>query len=81
MDITKRQTAKKGNKLDEMTREDNLSVDARNVLQNLAIEFLEACFNRMCFYFILFLIHNPNPFPSFPCCTFEGYQIGEGKDH
>ncbi|KAF5373433.1 hypothetical protein D9615_009496 [Tricholomella constricta] len=45
MDIAKRQTAKKGNKLDEMTREDNLSVEARVILQNLATEFVEACFN------------------------------------
>ncbi|KAG6918286.1 hypothetical protein DXG01_015378 [Tephrocybe rancida] len=45
MDISKRQTAKKGNRIDEMTREDHLSVEARVILQNLAIEFTEACFN------------------------------------
>ncbi|RDB17381.1 Topoisomerase 1-associated factor 1 [Hypsizygus marmoreus] len=45
MDITKRHTAKKGTKTDEMTREDNLSMEARVVLQDLAIEFVEACFN------------------------------------
>ncbi|KAG5641373.1 hypothetical protein DXG03_005379 [Asterophora parasitica] len=45
MDVTKRQTTKKGNKLDEMTRTDNLSIEARVILQNLAIEFVEACFN------------------------------------
>ncbi|KAF8064919.1 timeless protein-domain-containing protein [Lyophyllum atratum] len=45
MDMTKRTTAKRGTKLDEMTREDNLSVEARVVLQELAVEFLEACFN------------------------------------
>ncbi|KAG5637662.1 hypothetical protein H0H81_003683 [Sphagnurus paluster] len=45
MDMTKRHTAKKGNKLDEMSRDDNLSVEARVVLQDLAIEFVEACFN------------------------------------
>lgn len=46
MDITKRQMTKKGNKVDEMGREDRLSVEARVVLQNLAVEFTEACFNR-----------------------------------
>lgn len=46
MDITKRQTTKKGTKLDEMTHDDNLSLEARTVLQDLAIEFVEACFNR-----------------------------------
>ncbi|KAG5339373.1 hypothetical protein C0989_004499 [Termitomyces sp. Mn162] len=45
MDITKRQMSKKSNKVDEMAREDHLSVEARVVLQNLAIEFTEACFN------------------------------------
>ncbi|KAG6889904.1 hypothetical protein C0992_003697 [Termitomyces sp. T32_za158] len=45
MDITKRQMTKKGNKVDEMAREDRLSVEARVVLQNLAVEFTEACFN------------------------------------
>ncbi|KAJ3565991.1 hypothetical protein NP233_g7283 [Leucocoprinus birnbaumii] len=45
MDIKKRQRTRKGNTVDELSREDNLSVDARKVLQDLANEFLKACFN------------------------------------
>ncbi|KAF9452119.1 hypothetical protein P691DRAFT_772581 [Macrolepiota fuliginosa MF-IS2] len=45
MDIKKRQRARKGNTVDELSREDNLSVEARTVLQGLASEFLTACFN------------------------------------
>ncbi|KAF8237621.1 timeless-domain-containing protein [Tricholoma matsutake] len=45
LDMTKRQRTKKGTILDELAREDNLSIEARVTLQNLAIEFVEACFN------------------------------------
>ncbi|TFK32404.1 timeless protein-domain-containing protein [Crucibulum laeve] len=45
MDMTKRQKSKKGNTVDELAREDNLSMEARVILQNLATEFIEACFN------------------------------------
>ncbi|KAG6865098.1 hypothetical protein C0991_005153 [Blastosporella zonata] len=45
MDITKRRMNKKGNKVDDLARDDHLSVEARVILQNLAIEFTEACFN------------------------------------
>lgn len=45
MDIKKRQRALKGNTVDELSREENLSVDARVILQELANEFLRACFN------------------------------------
>jgi replication fork protection complex subunit Tof1/Swi1 len=45
MDIKKRERPRKGNTVDELSREDNLSVDARKILQDLAKEFLEACFN------------------------------------
>jgi len=54
LDITKRHTAKKGTKLDELTREDNLSMEARNILQGFANEFVQACFNCVfldCRYF------------------------------
>ena len=46
MDMTKRQKNKKVNKIDELTIEDNLSMEARVILQNLASEFVESCFNR-----------------------------------
>jgi replication fork protection complex subunit Tof1/Swi1 len=46
MDMTKRQKTKKGTTLDELAREDNLSMEARVVLQNFAIEFVQSCFNR-----------------------------------
>lgn len=46
MDIGKKQNAKRGTKVDELTREDNLSLEARVVLQTLAVEFVQACFNR-----------------------------------
>jgi replication fork protection complex subunit Tof1/Swi1 len=46
MDMTKRQHSKKANTADELAREDNLSMEAKLILQNLAIEFVEACFNR-----------------------------------
>ena len=46
MDMTKRQKSKKTNKIDELTVEDNFSMEARVILQNLATEFMESCFNR-----------------------------------
>ncbi|KAG6856013.1 hypothetical protein H0H87_008415 [Tephrocybe sp. NHM501043] len=45
MDITKNRAAKKGTKVDELAREDHLSVEAKTTLQTLAIEFTEGCFN------------------------------------
>ncbi|OCH87501.1 timeless-domain-containing protein [Obba rivulosa] len=47
MSAAKRQAALKGKKLDELGREDNLSLDARQILQNLARTFIEACFNPL----------------------------------
>lgn len=47
LDITKQQRARKANKVDELTREDSLSFEARLVLQGFAKEFLESSFNRM----------------------------------
>jgi replication fork protection complex subunit Tof1/Swi1 len=57
MDMTKRQKSKKGPILDALAREDNLSMEARVILQNLAIEFVEACFN--CTSFLGALQSNP----------------------
>jgi len=46
LDIAKRGKGKKPNKIDELAREDNLSTEAKIVLQGFAREFVEACFNR-----------------------------------
>ncbi|KAF8909752.1 timeless protein-domain-containing protein [Gymnopilus junonius] len=45
MDMTKRQRHKKVNKLDDLGIQDNIGLEARVVLQNLASEFVESCFN------------------------------------
>ncbi|PPQ67837.1 hypothetical protein CVT24_003143 [Panaeolus cyanescens] len=45
LDITKRQRSKKAPKVDEIGLQDNLTVEARVVLQGLAKDFLEGCFN------------------------------------
>ncbi|KAG6810302.1 hypothetical protein H0H92_012503 [Tricholoma furcatifolium] len=46
MDITKRQVAvRKGNRVDQLTREENLSLEARLVLRRFASEFVRAAFN------------------------------------
>ncbi|KDQ56583.1 hypothetical protein JAAARDRAFT_79123 [Jaapia argillacea MUCL 33604] len=45
LDLLKRQKAQKGKKIDELGREDNLSVEARVILQNLAQSFIQSCFN------------------------------------
>ncbi|KAF9001196.1 timeless protein-domain-containing protein [Cyathus striatus] len=45
LDMSKHRKGKKGNTVDELTRDDNLSLEARTVLQNLATDFVEACFN------------------------------------
>jgi len=49
MDMTKRKRTRKVNKVDDLATNDNLSLEARQTLQNLASEFIEACFNRKCF--------------------------------
>ncbi len=46
MDMKKRQRAKKVNKVDEFGIGDSLSLEAKVVLQNLATEFVQSCFNR-----------------------------------
>lgn len=47
MDFSKHQKARKANKVDELAREDSLSLEARLVLQGFAKEFVESCFNRV----------------------------------
>lgn len=84
MDVTKQQRSKKGNKVDELTREDNLSLVARVVLQDLATEFTQGCFNRE--------LTQMSPFKallsmidccrfSIPCGVVEGYQIRTGENN
>ncbi|CCM05491.1 uncharacterized protein FIBRA_07712 [Fibroporia radiculosa] len=45
LDLVKRQRAQKSKKLDELGHDDNLSLDAKLALQNLARTFIESCFN------------------------------------
>ncbi|OAX37898.1 timeless-domain-containing protein [Rhizopogon vinicolor AM-OR11-026] len=45
LDIAKRSKARKSNKVDELTREDNLSVEAKIVLQGFAGELVDSTFN------------------------------------
>lgn len=47
LDVSKRARGQKAKKIDELARDDNLSVDAKVVLQDAAKLFLESCFNRM----------------------------------
>jgi len=51
MDMAKRKRTKKINKVDDLATNDNLSMEARQTLQNLASEFVDACFNRQCISF------------------------------
>jgi replication fork protection complex subunit Tof1/Swi1 len=44
-DMVKKQRARRGKKTDELTREDNLSLEARQILQDLAQRFTQSCFN------------------------------------
>lgn len=46
IDLLKRSKKQRGKKVDELGREDNLSVEAKLILQNLARAFIEGCFNR-----------------------------------
>ncbi|KAI0657606.1 timeless-domain-containing protein [Cubamyces menziesii] len=47
MIAAKKHRATKGKKVDELGRDDNLSLDARVILQNLARSFIESCFNPL----------------------------------
>lgn len=48
----KKARAQKVKKIDELGREDNLSLESRTVLQGLAKAFLESCFNRVLFHLL-----------------------------
>lgn len=52
MSSAKRAKIQKKNKTDELAREDNLSMEARTVLQGIARTFIEACFNRRFIFFL-----------------------------
>ncbi|KZT08354.1 timeless-domain-containing protein [Laetiporus sulphureus 93-53] len=45
LDLAKRHRSQKGPKADELAHDDNLTVEAKSILQNLARTFVEACFN------------------------------------
>ncbi|PCH36853.1 timeless-domain-containing protein [Wolfiporia cocos MD-104 SS10] len=44
-DMEKRRRAQRSKKVDELARDDNLSLEAKLIMQNLARTFVEACFN------------------------------------
>ncbi|KAK2463336.1 hypothetical protein APHAL10511_004647 [Amanita phalloides] len=46
LDLGKKRKGRKGLTVDELTRDDNLSLEARKALQHWAFDFLEECFNR-----------------------------------
>lgn len=75
MDMVKKQKFRKGKTVDALTREDNLSVEAKNILKSLAKDFIEGCFNRTRFH----VPNSPgkaNPFlPSFYQNTAERYSF------
>jgi replication fork protection complex subunit Tof1/Swi1 len=48
MDMAKQQKSRKGTVVDELTTEDNLSIEARTILRGLAKTLLEGAFNREC---------------------------------
>lgn len=50
MIAAKKHRTARGKKVDELGRDDNLSLNARVVLQDLARAFIESCFNRTCFF-------------------------------
>jgi replication fork protection complex subunit Tof1/Swi1 len=52
LDIAKRSKARKSNKVDELTREDNLSVEAKIVLQGFVGELVDSTFNRLYAFFV-----------------------------
>ncbi|THH29094.1 hypothetical protein EUX98_g5095 [Antrodiella citrinella] len=47
MTASKKSKAQKTKKIDELGREDNLSLEARITLQNVATKFIESCFNPL----------------------------------
>jgi hypothetical protein len=82
LDIAKHQKARKANKVDELTREDSLSFEARLVLQGFAREFVESCFNRAFGDFLSWCgAHAVRLACSVPFLVVEGHQVGAAQDH
>lgn len=82
LDISKHQRARKANKVDELTREDSLSLDARLVLQGFAKEFLESCFN--CVFDGCLSFRNSDDVAltcSISLVLVEGHQIRAAQDY
>lgn len=46
LDMAKKGKAQKVKKVDDLARDDNLSLESRLTLQDVAKKFIEACFNR-----------------------------------
>lgn len=82
LDISKHQKARKANKVDELTREDSLSYEARLVLQGFAREFVESCFNRVFGSFLSWCgSYTVLLACSVPFLVVEGHQVGATQDH
>ena len=81
LDIAKHQKARKANKVDELTREDSLSFEARLVLQGFAREFVESCFNCAFWCLCWCGAHAVWFACSVPFLVVEGHQIGATQDH
>lgn len=79
--MKKRQRAKKVIKVDEFGIGDSLSLEAKVVLQNLATEFVQSCFNRKTVFSTQTLIDffSGSLLKSLPFESFKGYSIGATK--
>lgn len=73
-DISKKQRTKKSMTLDELTRPDNLTIEARNILKTLAIDFVGECFNGNLVY-----VDTVNVFLL--CITFRSFSILHTEGH
>lgn len=78
---SKRTKAQKGKKIDELGREDNLSIDAKSTLQGVARSFIETCFNRQSSTCRFGRLTERIVFSSFSRLAFERHQGGETEDH
>ena len=79
----KKARAQKVKKVDELGREENLSLESRTVLQGLAKTFLESCFNRALLTYAPWITSYllPDPMYSIPILRAQGYQGRATQDH
>jgi replication fork protection complex subunit Tof1/Swi1 len=83
-DMKKRKMAKKTNKVDELSREENLLYEAKVVLRGVAKTFVESCLNGMgaCYMSTGNGLTKTCPLlRSLPFITSQGHQIRAPQDH